>query len=767
MRTSMKSKIDGAGLRVSQRRSLSDRTLRVTFEEQGSLGISFAPQRADDAGGGDRITVTAVQEGSLASIYKADGLAEGAVLLEVQGKQVEGGQFEYALTLLQQCLNVRPLTLEFRLDTAHATILDLPRTESEDWEGTTVPFALEHTAVAELGLKFASQLDGFGESAEHVVVIHEVAEGALTTTVHGESLTAVPGMVLNGVSGRPIAGRIFEDVMDMIANSMLVASLVEKAEAPAQTNLAPESPALPHRTPQGDLVRPAPPLPHRAWDGSLTSASAGACVLEFDALLNKSGKLEPRVLPRLLSIELMSSEPARVLFAEVPRTDAADENANTGAMVVVHQLDYGSEAIVELAEAGLCEGMVLRAVNDTPVHGAGAAKSESEDDTPPYTVHEVEEVLKMGPRPLTLSFEGEFDEETAQLLPRLVSVPVSADSQLLFASQTGGMVQRTFEVKRGSLSKGIHLRLGDMAIQVEARNGGWQSFLYEKLDRVEVRGRKLVIRMQGTAGAPTVLRCQGDDAREIAKDVETKIRQLRAASRASSLVALRSSGGRDSLPQVAEGVETEAEADVSPRVSPQVGPFSGGAAVEPLKLEPADPEPGSAPATPEKTLATTPLARQPSNDGGTPGATPRTLDALLMKAQAKHNTSGDETQRKRATSEISEASSSAPSSPRAGSEASEEPVSPHPAEGVPKELVWATVADMKSLYEVPQLEQLALFAKKMRLCTCAEGAEGVPAAVVSACQLEMMKDLKDFVLVKGVFSVRACLCSTASAAPPF
>ena len=147
-----------------------------------------------------------------------------------------------------------------------------------------------------------------------------------------------------------------------------------------------------------------------------------------------------------------------------------------------------------------------------------------EDDTPPYTVHEVEEVLKMGPRPLTLSFEGEFDEETAQLLPRLVSVPVSADSQLLFASQTGGMVQRTFEVKRGSLSKGIHLRLGDMAIQVEARNGGWQSFLYEKLDRVEVRGRKLVIRMQGTAGAPTVLRCQGDDAREIAKDVETKMR---------------------------------------------------------------------------------------------------------------------------------------------------------------------------------------------------------------------------------------------------
>ena len=154
---------------------------------------------------------------------------------------------------------------------------------------------------------------------------------------------------------------------------------------------------------------------------------------------------------------------------------------------------------------------------------------------------------------------------------------------------------------------------------------------------------------------------------KIAKDVETKIRQLRAASRASSLVALRSSGGRDSLPQVAEGVETEAETDVSPRVSPQVGPFSGGAAVEPLKLEPADPEPGSAPATPEKTLATTPLARQPSGggDGGTPGATPRTLDALLMKAQAKHS-SGDETQRKRATSEISEASSSAPSSPRAG-----------------------------------------------------------------------------------------------------
>ena len=323
-------------------------------------------------------------------------------------------------------------------------------------------------------------------------------------------------------------------------------------------------------------------------------------------------------------------------------------------------------------------------------------------------------------------------------------------------------MQRTFEVKRGSLSKGIHLRLGDMAIQVEARNGGWQSFLYEKLDRVEVRGRKLVIRMQGTAGAPTVLRCQGDDAREIAKDVETKIRQLRAASRASSLVALRSSGGRDTLPQVAEGVETEAETDVSPRVSPQVGPFSGGAAVEPLKLEPADPEPGSAPATPEKTLATTPLARQPSGggDGGTPGATPRTLDALLMKAQA-------ETQRKRATSEISEASSSAPSSPRAGSEASEEPVSPHPAEGVPNESVWATVADMKSLYEVPQLEQSALFAKKMRLCTCAEGAEGVPAAVVSACQLEMMKDLKDFVLVKGVFSVKACLCSTASAAPRF
>lgn len=67
-----------------------------------------------------------------------------------------------------------------------------------------------------------------------------------------------------------------------------------------------------------------------------------------------------------------------------------------------------------------------------------------------------------------LSFEGEFDDESAQLLPRMIPVVVADGSGFNYMGYNEiSTATKTYEVKKPQLMGGtMILQLGDMGIQV-------------------------------------------------------------------------------------------------------------------------------------------------------------------------------------------------------------------------------------------------------------------------------------------------------------
>ena len=502
------------------------------------LGIGWAPRTSDhmahsamrqsrfgDDCAGEMIIVQEIRPDSLAAM-QGPSLTEGLVLVEIQQESVVGKSYADFLGLFARHMDARPLELKFRHD-------EEEQEQDDDFALYAIPFAILASQTHLLGLEFASQLDGFGDTAEHVVVVKDVKEGALATVYKGETFTLQSGMVLQGVSGQPVGGRTFDDVRGMIYQALLVSQIAHKeevfteefAEQEASDLIRemgsrgklppPPAPPTPIPTPDGEkLIRPAPPRPHRMCNGELVAlpaTSAGAYVLEFDAVAVRSTgstrpsrlKLTPRILKPQLSIQVTSREPVGIELVEVECPQRGKEDGHR--VVVVGHLDYSSKATRKLEDQGLTEGMVLCEVQQGSQERRrvipGGAENIQGDEPIPYTLSEVAEIFKVGLRPLVLSFEGEFDEasEASHLAPRLVDPKV--------AMQTPAM-QKTFDVKRGSMSRKLKLQLGDMGIQVETKDSrdekpSWDSFHYKNLEngKVQVRGRKLYIRIAASGAA--------------------------------------------------------------------------------------------------------------------------------------------------------------------------------------------------------------------------------------------------------------------------
>eukprot|EP01043_Picozoa_sp_COSAG02_P030652 COSAG02_NODE_1969_length_10226_cov_4.961292_2_plen_1627_part_00 len=583
------------------------------------LGIGWAPRTSEhmalsvmrqsrfgDDCAGDMIIVQEIRPDSLAAM-QGPSLTEGLVLVEIQQESVVGKSYAEFLGLFARHMDARPLELKFRHD-------EEEQEQHDDFGLYAIPFVILASQTGLLGLEFGSQLEGFGDTAEHVVVIKDVKDGALTTVYKGETCTLQRGMVLQGVSGQPVGGRTFDDVQGMIYQALLVSQIAHKeevfteefAEQEASGLIRemgsrgrlppPPAPPTPIPTPDGEkLIRPAPPRPHRMCNGELVAlpgTSAGAYVLEFDAVAVRSTdstggfKLTPRILKPQLSIEVTSKEPLGIELVEVECPQRGKEDGRK--VVVVSHLDYSSKATRKLEDQGLTEGMVLCEVQQGSQERRrvipAAAENIQGDELIPYTLSEVAEIFKVGLRPLVLSFEGEFDEasETSHLAPRLVDPKV--------AMQTSAM-QKTFDVKRGSMSKLLKLQLGDMGIQVETKDSrdekpSWDSFHYKNLEngKVQVRGRKLYIRIAASGAArqaPVVLTCIDNQAKEIQQLVDIKIRELRKADRYNRLRA------KEAL-RAAESIQYSRDAGLQPtgyealEPDPELQPESE------LELEPHD-----------------------------------------------------------------------------------------------------------------------------------------------------------------------------------
>ena len=598
-----------------ERRSSNSRegppTMSFTFEARKGkdgknlpLGIGWAPRTSDpamahsamrqstrvgDDFSGEMIIVQEIRPGHLAAMYAEQGLSEGLVLVEIQQVSVVGKSYPEFLELVTKHMDARPLTLKFRHDDEDN------QEEQQAAAFSVIPFAIRASQVSDLwSIKYGSQLDGIADAAEKVVVIQDVTE-AHTTVYKGVACTLKPGMVLQGVSGQPVAGRTYSDVMGMIYEAFIRSQIEHKQEQLAEEfasqeadtliremgrggkQPAPPAPPTPVATPDGEkLIRPAPPRPYRMCNGELVAlpaTSAGSYVLEFEAVALPSevgsGKPDPSTLaPRILQqqrlIEVTSKEPVGIDLVEV-------ECPSGGSVVVVGHLDYSSKATRKLEDQGLAEGMVLIEVNGIPVVSAAAAEAAEDsdsDETPPYTLSDVAELFTAGLRPLVLSFEGEFDEDSEdnQLAPRLVDPKLDMKTPLM---------QKTFDVKRGSMSKMLKLRVGDMGIQVETKDSrddlpSWDSFLFKNLERgrVDVRGRKLYIR-SGTQAPPVILTCKDNQAKEIQQLVDIKIRELRKVDRYEKLRAKEARAAAVQLQQQSTDGTEEQEQEPEPELESQ------------------------------------------------------------------------------------------------------------------------------------------------------------------------------------------------------